>query len=59
MRADLAHLDDAIRTNVEGAGLLLQHCQRAKAALVMSGMGVYSASDDPWRASAPARSTYA
>ena len=50
MRADLAHLQDAIRTNVEGAGLLLQHCRRAKAALVMSGMGVYSASDDPWHA---------
>jgi nucleoside-diphosphate-sugar epimerase len=48
MRADLAHLQDAIRTNVEGPGLLLQHCRRAKAALVMSGMGVYSASEDPW-----------
>jgi nucleoside-diphosphate-sugar epimerase len=50
MRADLAHLEDALRTNVEGAGLLLQHCRRAKAALVMSGMGIYSASDDPWHA---------
>jgi nucleoside-diphosphate-sugar epimerase len=50
MRADLAHLQDAIRTNVEGAGLLLQHCRNAKAALVMSGMGIYSASDDPWHA---------
>ena len=50
MRADLAHLQDAIRTNVEGPGLLLQHCRRAKAALVMSGMGVYSGSDDPWHA---------
>ncbi|HEX5586949.1 MAG TPA: NAD(P)-dependent oxidoreductase [Acidimicrobiia bacterium] len=50
MRADLAHLEDAMRTNVEGAGLLLQHCRRAKAALVMSGMGIYSASDDPWHA---------
>jgi nucleoside-diphosphate-sugar epimerase len=50
MRADLAHLQEAIRTNVEGPGLLLQHCRRAKAALVMSGMGVYSASEDPWHA---------
>jgi nucleoside-diphosphate-sugar epimerase len=50
MRADLAHLQDAIRTNVEGPGLLLQHCRRAKAALVMSGMGIYTASDDPWHA---------
>lgn len=50
MRADLAHLHDAIRNNVEGPGLLLQHCRKAKAALVMSGMGIYSASDDPWHA---------
>ena len=47
LRADLAHLDDAFRANVEGAGLVLQHCRKAKAALVMSGMGVYSANDDP------------
>src|SRR6202008_3968575 len=32
LRADLAHLEDALRTNVEGAGLLLQHCRTAKAA---------------------------
>jgi UDP-glucuronate 4-epimerase len=48
LRADLDHLEDAFRANVEGAGLLLQHCCTAKAALVMSGMGVYSANDDPW-----------
>jgi nucleoside-diphosphate-sugar epimerase len=48
LRADLDHLEDALRANVEGAGLVLQHCRRAKAALVMSGMGVYSANDDPW-----------
>ena len=48
LRADIDHLDDALRANVEGAGLLLQHCRRAKAALVMSGMGVYSGNDDPW-----------
>jgi len=50
MRADLAHLQDAVRTNVEGPGLLLQHCRRAKAALVMSGMGIYSGIADPWHA---------
>jgi nucleoside-diphosphate-sugar epimerase len=50
MRADLAQLEGALRTNVEGAGLLLQHCRLAKAALVMSGMGVYSPSEDPWHA---------
>jgi UDP-glucuronate 4-epimerase len=48
LRADLDHLEDALRANVEGAGLVLQRCRRAKAALVMSGMGVYSANDDPW-----------
>jgi nucleoside-diphosphate-sugar epimerase len=48
MRADLAHLEHALRANVEGAGLVLQHCRKAKGALVMSGMGVYSANDDPW-----------
>lgn len=47
MRADIAELETAIRVNVEGAGLLLQHCRRAKAALVVSSMGVYSANDDP------------
>jgi nucleoside-diphosphate-sugar epimerase len=48
MRADLAHLEGALRTNVEGPGLLLQHCRKAKAALVMSGMGIYSPSEDPY-----------
>jgi nucleoside-diphosphate-sugar epimerase len=27
MRADLAQLEDALRANVEGAGLVLQHCR--------------------------------
>ena len=48
LRADLAHLEDTFRANVEGAGFVLQHCRKAKAALVMSGMGIYSANDDPW-----------
>jgi nucleoside-diphosphate-sugar epimerase len=50
LRADIEFLEDAMRANVEGAGLLLQHCRRAKAALVMSGMGIYSGNDDPWHA---------
>ena len=50
MRADLSQLDAALRTNVEGAGLVLHHCRSAKAALVMSGMGVYAPHDDPWHA---------
>jgi nucleoside-diphosphate-sugar epimerase len=48
MRAGLDELEQAIRTNVEGPALLLQHCRKAKATLVMSGMGVYSPHDDPW-----------
>ena len=50
LRAGIEQLQDAFRANVEGAGLVLQHCRNAKAALVMSGMGVYSAHDDPWHA---------
>jgi UDP-glucuronate 4-epimerase len=50
MRAGLDQLEGALRTNVEGPGLLLQHCRKAKAALVMSGMGIYSPNQDPWHA---------
>jgi nucleoside-diphosphate-sugar epimerase len=39
--------DEAIRVNAEGTGLLLQHCRRAKAALVMSTHSVYKPQDDP------------
>ena len=49
-RADLSELEMSLRTNVEGAGLVLEHCRRAKAALVMSGMGIYSPAADPWHA---------
>ena len=49
-RGPLAELEDVLRTNVEGAGLLLQHCRKARAALVMSGMGIYSGQNDPWHA---------
>jgi nucleoside-diphosphate-sugar epimerase len=40
--------DEAISANAEGTGLLLQHCRRAKAALVMSTHSVYKPQDDPW-----------
>ncbi len=40
--------DRAIAANAEGTGLLLQHCRRAKAALVMSTHSVYKPWDDPW-----------
>ena len=36
----------AITVNAEGTGLLLQHCQKAKAALVMSTHSVYKPVDD-------------
>jgi len=42
--------DYAITVNAEGAGLLMQHCRRAKAALVMSTSSVYRPDDDPMHA---------
>jgi nucleoside-diphosphate-sugar epimerase len=38
--------DQAIRVNAEGTGLLLAHCRRAKAVLVMSTHSVYKPQDD-------------
>ena len=42
--------DASFRTNAEGTGLLLNHCRKAKAALVMSTHSVYRppADGDPW-----------
>lgn len=42
--------DEAFRVNAEGTGLLLAHCRRAKAALVMSTHSVYRppADGDPY-----------
>jgi nucleoside-diphosphate-sugar epimerase len=42
--------DGALRVNAEGTGLLLQHCRRAKAALVMSTHSVYQPQPDPLHA---------
>jgi nucleoside-diphosphate-sugar epimerase len=42
--------DTALRTNAEGTGLLLAHCRRATAILVMSTGSVYQPHDDPWHA---------
>jgi nucleoside-diphosphate-sugar epimerase len=39
-----------LRVNAEGTGLLLSHCRRAKAALVMSTVTVYKPHPDPWHA---------
>jgi nucleoside-diphosphate-sugar epimerase len=40
--------DGAIRANAEGTGLLLDHCRKAKAALVMSTHSLYAPQEDPW-----------
>ena len=48
MRAPREALAEAMRINVEGAGLLLHHCRRAKAALVVSSTAVYLPDPDPW-----------
>jgi len=42
--------DQALRVNAEGTGFLLEHCRRAKAALVMSTCSVYKPHADPWHA---------
>lgn len=39
--------DAAMRVNAEGTGVLLHHCRRATAALVMSTHSVYKPNDDP------------
>jgi nucleoside-diphosphate-sugar epimerase len=39
--------DYAIRVNAEATGALLEHCRRARAALVMSTASVYKPADDP------------
>lgn len=47
MRGGLDRLQEAIRTNIEGPGLLMQHTRKARATLVMSSMIIYSPSADP------------
>ena len=42
--------DVALRTNAEGTGLLLHHCGRATAAMVMTTGSVYEPHPDPWHA---------
>ncbi|MGA4539526.1 NAD-dependent epimerase/dehydratase family protein [Uniformispora flossi] len=39
--------DEALRVNAEGTGLLLRHCRKAKAALVMSTASVLKPHEDP------------
>lgn len=40
--------DTALTINAEGTGLLMQHCRKAKAVLVMSTGSVFKPHDDPW-----------
>jgi UDP-glucuronate 4-epimerase len=47
MRGPLDQLQEAIRTNIEGPGLLMQHTRKAKATLVASSMIIYSPNADP------------
>jgi nucleoside-diphosphate-sugar epimerase len=47
MRGGLDRLQEAIRTNIEGPGLLMRHCRKARATLVASSMIIYSPSADP------------
>jgi nucleoside-diphosphate-sugar epimerase len=42
--------DRAITINAEGTGFILEHCRRARAALVMSSLSVYKPLPDPWHA---------
>jgi nucleoside-diphosphate-sugar epimerase len=42
--------DYAISVNAEGAGFLMDHCHKAKAALVMSTSSVYRPNEDPLHA---------
>lgn len=47
-RGGTADFDGAVRVNGEGTGRILQHCHRAKAALVMSSSAIYAPIEDPW-----------
>ena len=43
-----ADYEQSMRVNAEGTGFVLEHCRRAKAALVMSTLTVYKPHPDPW-----------
>jgi nucleoside-diphosphate-sugar epimerase len=48
MRGQAHQFDEAMRTNGEGTGLVLEHCRSAKAALVVSSAAIYEPNPDPW-----------
>lgn len=43
-----SEFERAIQVNAVGAGHVLMHCRKAKAALVMSSAAIYSPKSDPW-----------
>jgi nucleoside-diphosphate-sugar epimerase len=45
---DSEDFDFAIAANAEGTGLVMQHCRKAKAALIMTTSSVYRPHEDPW-----------
>jgi nucleoside-diphosphate-sugar epimerase len=47
MRGGIGDFDRALQVNAEGTGLILQHCKKAKAALVVSSAAVYAPNDNP------------
>lgn len=47
-RLPLERLQEAIAVNAVGAGRIMHHCRRAKAALIMSSTAVYSPPADIW-----------
>lgn len=49
-RGGADEFERAMRTNGEGTGLILQHCQKARAALVVSSAAVYAPNEDPFHA---------
>jgi nucleoside-diphosphate-sugar epimerase len=42
--------DRALKVNAEATGFLLEHCRKAKAAIVMSTLTTYKPHPDPWHA---------
>ncbi len=45
-----ADYERSLTVNAEGTGLILEHCRKAKAALVMSTVTIYKPHPDPWHA---------
>src|SRR5262249_34885018 len=42
--------DGAIRVNAEGSGLLMHHCRKARAVMIMTTGSIYKPHEDPWHA---------